>query len=96
MNKELSKDAKNASSANLTAVDFLIQEIKNDQFVKSKSTKEWNEIFDKAKEMEKEQHEKFNKFLNDEIKLSISDENTIKRIQWYYNTYFNETYGGNK
>ena len=38
-----------------TAVDFLIKEIKNDQFVKSKNAKEWNEIFDKAKEMEKEQ-----------------------------------------
>jgi hypothetical protein len=49
----------------------------------------------KAKEMEKEKHEKFNKFLNDEKQLGISDLKTIERIQWYYNTYFNETYGGN-
>ena len=48
----------------------------------------------KAKEMEKETHEKFNKFLNDEKQLGISDLKTIERIQWYYNTYFNETYGG--
>ena len=49
-----------------------------------------------SKEMEKEQHEKFNKFLNDEKQLGISDLKTIERIQWYYNTYFNETYRGTK
>jgi len=47
-----------------------------------------------AQEMEKEKHEKFNKFLNDEKQLGISDLKTIERIQWYYNTYFNETFGG--
>lgn len=47
------------------------------------------------KEMEKEQHERFNKFLNDEIEFGISDKKTVERIQWYYNTYFNKTYGGN-
>jgi hypothetical protein len=55
-----------------------------------------SKILEQAKEMEKEQHEKFNKFLNDEKQLGISDLKTIERIQWYYNTYFNETYGGNK
>jgi hypothetical protein len=49
---------------------------------------------EQCKEMEKEKHEKFNKFLNDEKQLGISDLKTIERIQWYYNTYFNETYGG--
>ena len=49
-----------------------------------------------AKEMDKEKHEKFNKFLNDEKQLGISDLKTIERIQWYYNTYFNETYGGDQ
>jgi hypothetical protein len=34
-----------------TAVDYLIQEIKNDVFVHSKSTKEWNVIFKQAKSM---------------------------------------------
>jgi len=41
--------------AQQTAVEYLIQEIKNDVFVHSKSTKEWNEIFKQAKAMEKEQ-----------------------------------------
>jgi hypothetical protein len=54
-----------------------------------------NVHFSQAKEMEKEKHEKFNKFLNDEKQLGISDLKTIERIQWYYNTYFNKTYGGN-
>jgi len=55
MDKELSKDAENASSANLTAVDFLIQEIKADALVCVKSIDEWNQVFKKAKEMEKKQ-----------------------------------------
>ena len=44
--------------AQQTAVEYLIQEIKNDVFVNSKSTKEWNEIFKQAKAMEKEQIQK--------------------------------------
>jgi hypothetical protein len=55
MNKELSKDAENVSSANLTAVDFLIQEIKADALVCVKSIDEWNQVFRQAKEMEKKQ-----------------------------------------
>jgi len=47
-------------------------------------------LMEQAQEMEKEKHEKFNKFLNDEKQLGISDVKTIERIQWYYNTYFNE------
>jgi len=39
----------------MTAVEWLIQEIRKDVFVHSKSTKEWNEIFKQAKAMEKEQ-----------------------------------------
>jgi len=54
----------------------------------------YTEFIEQAKEMEKEKHEKFNNFLNDEKQLGISDLKTIERIQWYYNTYFNETYGG--
>ena len=53
-------------------------------------------IIEQAKEMEKEKHEKFNKFLNDEKKLGISDLKTVERIQWYYNTYFNETFNTNE
>jgi hypothetical protein len=52
--------------------------------------------FEQAKEMEKEKHEKFNKFLNDEKELGLSDLKTIERIQWYYNTYFNEIFNTNE
>ena len=52
-------------------------------------------IKEQAKAMHKEEIERFNKFLNDEKKLGIADLKTIERIQWYYNTYFNETFGGN-
>jgi hypothetical protein len=38
-----------------TATQYLIEEIKNDSLVQAKSTKEWNEVFKKAKEMEREQ-----------------------------------------
>lgn len=63
------------------------------------SNDEWrlleNELGNQAKAMHKEDIERFNKFLNDEKKLGIADLKTIERIQWYYNTYFNETFGGN-
>ena len=38
-----------------TAIEYLIQEIKNDALVQAKSTEEWNEVFRIAKEMEREQ-----------------------------------------
>ena len=38
-----------------TATEYLIQEIKNDALVQAKSTQEWNEVFQKAKQMEREQ-----------------------------------------
>jgi hypothetical protein len=72
-----------------TGVEYLVEQL----FPKALSVEQHYHI-EKAKEMEKEKHEKFNKFLNDEKQLGISDLKTIERIQWYYNTYFNETYGG--
>ncbi len=50
--------------------------------------------FEKAKEMEKKIHKKWNnflQFLETEKALGISDLKTIERIEWYYNTYYNET-----
>ena len=38
-----------------TAVEWLIQNIVEDQTIKSKSMSEWIKIFDNAKEMEREQ-----------------------------------------
>ena len=37
-----------------TATQYLIEEIKNDSLVQAKSTEEWNEIFRKALQMERE------------------------------------------
>jgi len=59
-------------------------------------TSDYMELKVQAQEMEKAKHEKFNKFLNDEKQLGISDLKIVERIQWYYNTYFNETYGSNE
>lgn len=89
-----------------TAVEWLVEQleekgdaretpsIRNIQF--NIDTNDYLELKRQAKQMEKDKHEKFNKFLNDDIELGISDKKTIERIQWYYNTYFNETYGGDK
>lgn len=49
--------------------------------------------YNKAKAMEKEKHNKWNDFLEREKTIGISDAKTIERIQWYYNEYYNETYG---
>ena len=48
--------------------------------------------FEQAKEMEKEKHLNWNKFLESEKTLGISDVKTIERVQWYYNEYYNETF----
>jgi hypothetical protein len=76
-----------------TAVEWLIEQLRNNENIRWRGTN-IIELGEQAKEMEKEKHEKFNKFLKDEKQLKISDLKTIERIQWYYNTYFNETYGG--
>jgi hypothetical protein len=82
MNKELSKDAENASSANLTAVDFLIEEIKADALVCVKSINEWNQVFRQAKEMEKQQ-------IEDSF---IEGSNTIYAIPKTFDEYYQETF----
>ena len=78
-----------------TAVEWQHIELSKFLYGKSEFT-DANDILIKAKEMEKANHEKFNKFLNDEKQLGISDLKTIERIQWYYNTYFNETFNTNE
>ena len=70
-----------------TAVDFLIYHIRQDAFVHSKSTKEWNEVFQQAKAMEKKQIVKFSKVVLKEYKWIRHEElSTIKRL---YNKTFN-------
>jgi len=63
------------------------------EFSDPKEREHFRKCLAEAKAMEKEQHQKFNKFLNVEKELGIADLKTIERIQWYYNTYFNETHG---
>ena len=80
------------SDRKVTAVEWLVEQMS----IKHSGAKVYfnanKQFIDQAKEMEKEEHDKFNKFLNDEKELGLSDLKTIERIQWYYNTYFNETY----
>jgi hypothetical protein len=73
-----------------TAVKFLIEKLDNNLDIKhSWRTKQYIE---QAKEMEKEKHLNWNKFLESEKTLGISDVKTIERVQWYYNEYYNKTF----
>jgi hypothetical protein len=76
-----------------TAVEWLIEQIQNRQngVIKDLPVLSLDQIFEQAKAMERERHDKFNDFLETEKQLKISDMKTIERIQWYYNTYFNQT-----
>jgi hypothetical protein len=74
-----------------TAVKLLIQEIEKDQTIKAKSKSEWNEIFEQAKQMEKEQ-------IIDAIvqvmmkQLNICSESGIIQLVNNAEQYYNETY----
>jgi predicted esterase len=69
-----------------TATDYLIQEIKNDALVQAKSTQEWNEVFKKALQMEREQIEDAWNSCGESIMTEEFDN---------AEQYYNETYGGN-
>ncbi len=79
------KNNNNNMESKQTATDYLIQEIKNDSLVQAKSTQEWNEVFRKAKQMEREQIIDARQDGVDAVfkGYSISNEE-----------YYNETYGG--
>jgi NADH:ubiquinone oxidoreductase subunit 3 (subunit A) len=70
-----------------TAVEYLIYHIRQDVFVHSKSTKEWNQVFQQAKEMEKEQ-------ILDAYECGFESEHDA-RIPQFSMIYYNETYGKN-
>jgi len=70
-----------------TAVDWLINKVEEHFCLLPV------DLIQQAKEIEKEKHIKWNNFLENEKAFGISDVKSIERIQWYYNTYFNETYG---
>jgi hypothetical protein len=71
-----------------TAVGLLIQNIVEDQTIKAKSMSEWVMVFEKAKEMEKQQIEDaFCDGVDDEYEHHIS--NTLrKNSEQYYNETF--------
>ena len=66
----------------ITAVEWLINQIKEDQSIKAKSMGEWNTVFEQAKEMEKEQ-------IIDAIDYAYFDEDGN---QMTGEEYYNETY----
>jgi hypothetical protein len=72
-----------------TATDYLIQEIKNDVLVQAKSTKEWNEAFQKALQIEREQI--IESFMEGTKMDNINDELSAR-----FNAciYYGENYGG--
>jgi hypothetical protein len=81
-----------------TAVEWLVKKLTNRQngIFDGFPHLSLDEIYSQAKAMEKEQYDIFDKYLEAEKHFGISDKKTIERVQWYYRTYFNETYGGDK
>lgn len=81
----------------MTAVEWLQIQLKNgvdfNPLDPLSYPKAVDNLFEKAKQMEKDKYLMFNDFLDTEKTLGISDKKTIERIQWYYNQYYNETYG---
>jgi len=70
-----------------TAVQFLIDEINNDAQVQSKTMKEWNEVFEQAKELYRDQ------ILEAYREGRTDQQSTIDK--WYARTsaeYYNQTY----
>ena len=70
-----------------TAVQFLIDEINNDAQVQSKTMKEWNEVFEQAKELYR------NQILEAYRDGRTDQQSTIDK--WYDRTsaeYYNQTY----
>jgi hypothetical protein len=76
--------------AQQTAVEWLVKQLKERGYAGKFPP---HLLFEQAKQMEKEKHDAWNAFLEREKTLGISDVKTIERIQWYYNQYYNETYG---
>jgi hypothetical protein len=76
-----------------TAVEWLVNQMKQRESQGLTLSMYELEMFaEQAKEMEKEKHLNWNKFLESEKTLGISDVKTIERVQWYYNEYYNATF----
>jgi len=75
-----------------TAVEWLIQNIVEDQTIKAKSMSEWTTIYEQAKAMEKEQ-------IIEAYLTPLSNEYWFQKdeiLNQESKKYYNETYGGEK
>ena len=72
-----------------TAVEWLIQNIVEDQIIKAKSMSEWTTIYEQAKAMEKEQ-------IEDAYDAGLFDGSMDDVNDRMHKQYYNETYGGDK
>ena len=77
-----------------TAVEWLINQIRQDKMVKAKTAKQWLEIFEQAKAMHKEEMIDFaDNYVDNCV---IPNENMAIPTIMDVPNYYNETYGGNK
>ena len=89
----ISQGEQNNTMKKQTAVEWLIQNIVEDQTIKAKSMSEWTTIYEQAKVMEKEQMDKISEDWWVEGCAYMKDG---KRIYESFEQYYNETYGGDK
>jgi DNA uptake protein ComE-like DNA-binding protein len=75
-----------------TAVEYLIHHIRQDVFVHSKSTKEWNQVFQQAKKMDKEQKKECWDVAHQAGRFEGKG---IAEKNWQtFEQYYEQTYGG--
>ena len=70
----------------MTAVEWLIEQIKSDQYQKALSLSEWIKVFEQAKAIEKEQI--IDAFWNGDNTDCISEQNAKEFTEKYYNETF--------
>ena len=74
-----------------TAGEWLIEQIKSDQYQKALSLSEWMKVFEQAKEMEKEQIKEVFIDVSD-VLLKETDTQQKAKIKQAAEQYYNETF----
>ena len=75
----------------MTAVEWLIREIKKDIYTHAKSIREWDKVYNRAKEMEQEQIEDaFCEGVDDEYEHHINNKLRKNSEQYYNETFKNK------
>jgi len=72
----------------MTAVEFLESEMQKLVYIAKSNKVKFDELFEQAKEMEREQIMDAFIFSKDPFGLSIGNSHTIKKAEDYYNTTF--------